>query len=287
MESVRYIHAEDGKLYEHKFDTPVSAELEADGSVALTSPAGRRLWVSSRYPLKGEAHVYLENRPPRGHKRRHTTGGGTMPRKRHRKRKHAVAKRNPFAAVGHHHHAKRRRHAKRRGFAVHRRRAHRNPPMRGIVGMAIQGVKDAAWITIGQVANRSLLKLVPALPATWTPQMQSLTATAIQAVGAIGVGYASAMVVGRDAARFVLGGALASALQNAVKAAVPSAAPLLGDYPGWMMGYAKVAGYDRMTGYARMHGIGPRALVGTPPTQRGGMGDMSLDGAQWAVAGQE
>ena len=166
---------------------------------------------------------------PRG-SRRLTKRTRPMARTRRRK-KHRAAHSNPPKRRRRHHRSValvRRNNPRLR--VAHRRRVRRNPPaMRGIVGMAIQGVKDAAWITVGQVANRSLLKVMPALPATWSPQMQSVAGSAIQGAGAVAVGVASSMVVGREAARFVLAGALASALQNAIKAVVPTAAPLLGD----------------------------------------------------------
>lgn len=217
--------------------------------------------------------VFLEDNPPR---RRHKTKGATMARKRkrshrrkttHRKRSRALVLHRNRPAMAK---RSRRRHHVRRRFTFAR-----NP---SLVGLAMQGVEDAAFITVGQVANRELLKLIPALPATWSAQMQSAVAVAVQAAGSVAVGYASRMVLSAERARFVLAGAMASALQNAVKIVVPSAAPMLGDYPGWMMGYARVGGYARMNGYARtprVSGYGARALVASQPNVP--VGDYATD----------
>lgn len=41
--SIRYQHAEDGELYEHKFTTRVELWEMDDGSLGIISPTGKRL----------------------------------------------------------------------------------------------------------------------------------------------------------------------------------------------------------------------------------------------------
>lgn len=38
--AIRYVHAEDGERYEHKFETPVEMWVEPDGSIRLVSVSG-------------------------------------------------------------------------------------------------------------------------------------------------------------------------------------------------------------------------------------------------------
>lgn len=268
VESIQYVHAKDGKRYRHEFETPVRADVRpGKKEVVLTSDTDKDLARVFDMPKTGP-QLYLINQPPTARPRKQ---GGVMARKRHRRRRSGSHKRRSHAlTVARRNPPRRRRHHVR---MVHRRRGRvrRNPPMGSLTRAAVQGVKDAALITVGQVANRSLLKMLPALPATWSAQMQSTVATLVQAAGAVAVGYASALVLSKDNARYVLAGAMASALQNGIKIAVPSAAPLLGDYPGFLYGYARMNGYAR----APLSGYGPRALVASAPAAT--TGDYATD----------
>lgn len=44
IHAIKYKHASDGKLYEHKFARGSAIELLPDGSIRVFSPTGVRLW---------------------------------------------------------------------------------------------------------------------------------------------------------------------------------------------------------------------------------------------------
>lgn len=165
-----------------------------------------------------------------GTRRRPSTRKGiTMKRKRtrstRRRRTRVARRRRTFAA-----------NPPRRIRRRSRRRFRRNPgTVKGLIGMATQGLKDAAGVVVGKTAARALPQVLG------LPQAGAM-GLGIQAVAALVVGYGASRFLGHDVGRMVLAGGLAAPLESAVKqmnipivSAALSAYPL-GAYPGEGLG---------------------------------------------------
>lgn len=171
---------------------------------------------------------------------------------------------------------RRRRHAVRHASAHRTRRRHyrRNPSARSLMGVAKQAVVDALWITGGQMANRGLVKLVP---ASLTASVGIDGTLAIEGVLAVALGAATHRFVGPNAGRMVAAGALSAVLQDAIKLHFPTVGAYLSGYPS-LSGYP-MAGYPMagvptppaITGFHRGLGAGSCAGAGT------GLGDAMAD----------
>lgn len=131
------------------------------------------------------------------------------PRRRRRSTSHST----PIMAK-----RKRRRLSARRNppRSKRRRRARRNPPasLRGIVGMAVGGVKDAALITVGRGVTHTIARKLPFA--------NKLPDVAVQTAVALATGVAARLMVGGDMARIAFAGALSVPMDTALrKANVP------------------------------------------------------------------
>jgi hypothetical protein len=187
-------------------------------------------------------------------------GGGMAKRKRRR------ARANPKR--------RRRRHStklvqRRRSNPVrrikHRRKHYRRNPggsmVRSVIGIAKQGVKDAAGVVIGKAATRMVSGLIPFGANT------GLMGAAKQVLVAVGVGYGAHRVMGKEFARMVVAGGIAAPLETLVKGLnIPLLSPALAAGDG---AYAALGAYPR----ALPAGVGAYPLAGTD-----GYGDGSTGG---------
>ncbi len=143
-----------------------------------------------------------------------SVGGSQMAAKRktHRKRKGVSARKH---SVGRHR-SHRRKGAKSRtmtiavgkkGFGV---RA--NP---GVVGMVVQGAKDAGAIVGGKVAANVVARAIPLADTGAMGVVKRVGAAAV-------VGYAAQKFLSRDVARLMLAGGLTAVIENAARAVLPA-----------------------------------------------------------------
>lgn len=162
--------------------------------------------------------------------------------KRRKHTRRASTRRNPPAS-------RRRRHS--------RRHARRNPPRfsaKGAVGSLVQGVKDAVFIEAGKIAVNTAARMVPVT--------STIPALGVRAALALVAGIGAKMIVGADAARFVLAGALTSPIETAIRA---TNVPLLAN---------GLSGDDQLRNYVRGIGSYPQVRrVGVGSYPQVGVGD--------------
>lgn len=148
-------------------------------------------------------------------KTKHVHGGRSMAKKRRRRATHA-RKHNPV---------RRRRHA----VASFRRRARRNPAgisARGLIGQAMQGVKDGVSGVVGLAGVRTVRDKLGFAAG-------SAVGSGVELVAALGLGMVAQRFLGGSVARAVVQGGFMSPIMSVVKAAnVPFISSQLGGYGG-------------------------------------------------------
>lgn len=132
------------------------------------------------------------------------------------------------------HVAKRKTKSRRRpqASAPRKRRYRRNPPMslRALPGMLLQGVQDAGVI----VGGKALSRIVPTM---LNLPREGTTGIAVQALTALGVGFAGQRAFGGQIGRLLVAGAFSGPIESAVKKMnVPLLSPSLGDEDGYQLG---------------------------------------------------
>lgn len=215
----------------------------------------RRASGGKRKPPRGfkSWSAYMASiRPKSGRKpgpKRAKTRRPAMSRKRRKSRRRSNPPRASFR--------RRRSSQRRRGGRRHLRR---NPPMRGIIGTLIDGVKGGA----GVVAGKAISRAVPALIGI---QPQGYLGLAVQAGVGVGAYMLADRFVGRENARNVLYGAFGGVIESAIRGwNIPVLSPALGDETE----LHAIAGY--------VHGYLPAGTDGAKSNNRGlGDGEMADD----------
>ncbi len=144
-----------------------------------------------------------------------SVGGSQMAAKRktHRKRKGVSARKS---SVGQRRRSPRRKSAKsrtmtlsvgKRGFGV------RSNP--GVVGMVVQGAKDAGAIVGGKVAANVVARAIPLADTGAMGIVKRVGAAAL-------VGFAANKFLSRDTARLMLAGGLTAVIESAARAVLPA-----------------------------------------------------------------
>jgi len=209
-----------------------------------------------------------------------------------RKRKRSASSRrkrrrqNPPRAAAPRQRARRRRNAYPVAFNPRRRGRRRNPPVsaQGILNVVVQGVTDAAIVTLGEASANILAAQIPAFmketktAADGTPVTVETQAGAalrrVAAAAGVAIGAQMLFAGKRDLQRFAVAGALSAPVKNVIRPLLPTTGIFAGAlssggrnvrfaaYPASLSGYPGAAGTA-----ARMLGSGMR---GYPSGRRNG-----------------
>lgn len=114
-----------------------------------------------------------------------------------------------------------------------RRRYRRNPGglfggrSGGMIGRLQRGVQDALWVTLGEAGAGAVPALFPAIPA------DGIMGIVVQGATAVALGEVTARFLkNRDAARFVVAGALSKPVKGIIQQAnIPLLSKALASYP--------------------------------------------------------
>lgn len=95
---------------------------------------------------------------------------------------------------------------------THRRRFRRNPlgSVKGIGKQAVQGLKDASGVLLGEAGTNIVSNLVPVAKT-------GITGFAVRLGSALVVGFGAHKALGADFARFVVAGGFAAVLRPTIK----------------------------------------------------------------------
>lgn len=261
VQAIEYVHADDGLPYRHDFSKSGSTIELTDAGAIVIKNKRRKLWDT--FHVNGTDQPFLIN--PQGVRTMATKAGKAWAKKMAAARRR---KANPPKKRRHH---KRRRSASVSVASAPARRHHkrrRNPPsvnLKSILAGLQQGAEDAGFVVAGKAAVRLL-------SSRFSYEDGSMMDSLVETAGAMLLGLVAPRIVGRDRARFLLAGALASPLETLIaQSNVPYISPLLGAAPQGVNTRAIYPAADagfplgrRVAAYAPANADGSRAMLAAP-----------------------
>lgn len=225
VESISYIHADDGLPYRHDFTAGDSdILLRQNGTVEIRNKR-KKLWDT--FSVDGREQPFLVN--PRGTKPTRRRGPMAKRKRKSGRRRNASGHFVKASAAPRRRNPPVRRVKRRRRnpvvMARTQRRRRRNPPtfnVSSITRSVTQGLIDGALVTGGRVLARLA-------SSQFSYENGSVMDSLVEVAAALAIGMVGPRFIGADRARFLMAGAFSSPIETlANEAGIPKLSQLLG-----------------------------------------------------------